>query len=116
MWTIALRRTVVLVGTVLVVAVGGGCRGSSAGDKIDVPALERELETIIHLKLLAQGFDYKATVACVPSGSDGLHFSCRVDARNPLRPTQSWTESVTCRRRSEATAQRCVSSSGDALQ
>ena len=55
-------------------------------------------------------------VACTPSGDDGLHFSCRVDATNPTKPTQSWTEAVTCTEPAGRDTPRCFSESGDALQ
>jgi len=105
-----------VVGVVLALVVLAGCSRASEGNRIDVAQLDNELATVIHNELLAQGFDYAVRVGCVPSGGSDLQFSCRVDATNPLRPTQSWTETVSCQPPKASRAQACASSRGDALQ
>jgi len=102
--------------TLLCASLAAGCGASSSGGQIDVPGLQHELATVIHLEKLVQGFDFSVDVSCVPSASGDLQFACRVDAATPNRPTLSWTVMVTCHPPGTDGAQRCVSDTGDALQ
>jgi hypothetical protein len=93
-----------------------GCGASSGGGRIDVPALEQELATVIRLEKLGQGTEFDIAVSCSNPPADGLQFSCRVDQATHGQVVNSWTDVVTCRAPGDAVAQRCVSESGYALQ
>jgi hypothetical protein len=116
MSVIAVKWGYLLAGSLVCASFAVGCGASSNGGQIDVAGLQEELATVIHLEKLAQGFDFTVKVSCVPSGSDGLQFACRVDAATPKRPTQSWTAVVTCRPPGGDNTQRCLSDTGEALQ
>lgn len=94
-----------------------GCRRTSSGDHIDVAALQRQMDAVIGLQLVAAEFySRQIAVSCSPTGSDGLHFSCHVFATNPKSPTQSWFENVTCNPPGDPAEPRCFSDHGEALQ
>ncbi len=113
---IAVKWTFLLLITLLCASLVAGCGASSNGGQIDVPGLQHELETVIHLEKLVQGFDFTVNVSCLPSPSGDLQFACRVDATTPNRPILSWTVMVSCHPPGTEDAQRCVSDTGDALQ
>ncbi len=117
----AVRRAFALVGAAVILAVFvvavSACGRSSGNGEIDVAALQRELARVVRLELTSALFlERDVRVACTPSEEGDLRFSCRVDATNPLKPTQSWTEIVTCREPDGPDTPRCFSESGDALQ
>jgi hypothetical protein len=94
-----------------------GCRRTSAGDRIDVAALQRQMDAVIGLQLMAAHFyNRRIAVSCSQTGSDGLHYSCHVFATNPTLPTQSWFENVTCDPPGDPDVPRCFSDHGEALQ
>lgn len=95
-----------------VTALGAGCGGGSG--RVDVPALNDEVGRVVKFSRNAQGFDYDVRVAC--TASDGLHFTCHVDATTPGAPDNAWDEQVTCAPKQVADQPRCVSASGFALQ
>lgn len=97
-------------------ALAAGCGGSAGGGAIDVPGLEHELATVTRLEQLTAGYEFDMHASCAPSQSDGLRFSCRVDATSHGTPVNSWTVVVTCRPPGEAAGPRCVSDTGYALQ
>jgi hypothetical protein len=111
---ISLRCALVLAGLTLLVV--GGCGGSSTGSGIDVPGLERELETVTRLEKIGQGYEADITASCVGTAEDDLHFSCRVDEVRGGVVVNSWTEDVDCRPDGDGTGQRCISGRGYALQ
>jgi hypothetical protein len=113
---IPVKWTLLLSGTLLCASLAAGCGASSNGGQIDVPGLQHELATVIHLEKLVQGFDFTVNVSCLPSASGDLQFACRVDAATPNRPTLSWTVMVTCHPPGTQSVQRCVSDTGEALQ
>jgi hypothetical protein len=113
---IAVKWTFLLSITLLCASLIAGCGASSNAGQIDVPGLQHELETVIHLEKLVQGFDFTVKATCLPSPSGDLQFACRVDATTPNRPTLSWTVMVTCHPPGTESAQRCVSDTGEALQ
>ena len=105
-----------LAAALLLLVAAAGCRSTSYGDRIDAPALERELEHVVALQLLSQHFyDRTVDVACIGAGDD-LHFKCHVDAKNPLEPTQSWDLQVACNPPGDDDTPRCYTPDGDALQ
>jgi hypothetical protein len=86
-------------------------------EAIDVPSLENELATVVDFRLVAAHFYRRhITVACTQTGTDGLHFTCHVDATNPKLPTQSWDETVACNPPGRSDVPRCFTDRGDALQ
>ena len=94
-----------------------GCHRSSFGDRIDVVGLQRQMDAVIERQLTSAAFyNRRVVVSCSQAGSDGLHFSCHVDASNPTLPTQSWFENVTCNPPGDPGVQRCSSDHGEALQ
>jgi hypothetical protein len=118
--TIRLRvpnRSVALFAAVLAVPLTG-CGSAPRDGGISLRRLDREVETVSHLNLLLQGFDYDTTAACSPDGADGLRFTCRLEATYPRTPTQTWTVRVTCQARVARAADlpRCLSDTGQALQ
>lgn len=97
--------------------VASGCGHTAGGDTIDPRSLERELERVIGIELVAASFfERTIEVSCAPSADDGLHFSCRVDATSETEPPQSWVKTVTCRPPDGRDTPRCLTESGDALQ
>ena len=105
-----------LLAAVLLLTAISGCRRVSGGDRIDAPALERELKRIVALQLVQQSFyDRTVHVACLGNGDD-LHYKCHVDAKNPREPTQSWDVFVSCTPLTGESTQRCFTPQGDALQ
>jgi hypothetical protein len=104
----------VLLAAALLPILATGCGRSSPRSEIDVPALERQLETVVHYEKLAQGFDFEVSVSCAPSAE--LRYECHVDAATANRPTQSWSELVTCRTPPDTGLPRCTTDTGDALQ
>jgi hypothetical protein len=93
------------------------CHRTSFGDRIDVIALQRQMDAVIERQLTAAAFyNRRVVVLCSQAGSDGLHFSCHVDASNPTLPTQSWVETVTCNPPGDTDVPRCFSDHGEALQ
>jgi hypothetical protein len=112
---LVLRAFSLAASALLLVSVGG-CRRTSAGDRVDAPELERELERIVSLQLVTANFLHRQVeVACVGNG-DELHFKCHVDAKNPTERTQSWDELVTCSPPTGEDTYRCFTADGDALQ
>jgi hypothetical protein len=105
-----------VAGAVLVLAVLSGCGGSAGKGRIDVSALERELEVVTRLEKLTGGTEFDMQATCTPSGSDELHFSCRVDASIHGTAVNSWTVLVDCRPPDEGSGHRCASDTGYALQ
>lgn len=105
-----------MLAAVLLLTGVAGCHRVSGGDRIDAPALERELEHIVGLQLVSEHF-YNRTVdvACLGNGDD-LHYKCHVDAKNPSEPTQSWDVFVACNPPTGADTPRCFTADGDALQ
>jgi hypothetical protein len=114
--TWAAAAAVLAAGALLVVAVSG-CRATSPGERIDVPAIERELEHLVSLELLQEQFyDRTVDVGCMGEGTDGLHLRCHVWARRRDFQTQEWDEHVSCAPRPAAGEYRCYTDSGYALQ
>jgi hypothetical protein len=105
------------VTALLLLVAAAGCRSTSYGNRIDPPALERELEHIVSLQLITQHFyDRTVHVACLGAGDD-LHYKCHVDAKNPSEPTQSWDVQVACNPPGGGDdTPRCFTPDGDALQ
>lgn len=105
-----------LLAVVLLLVAAAGCRPVSEGDGIDAPALERQLERVYAARLIQQHF-YNRTVdvACIGAG-DELHYTCHVDAKNPLEPTQSWDVAVACDPPKDDATPRCLTPDGYALQ
>jgi hypothetical protein len=94
-----------------------GCRRTSSGDRIDVAALQRQMNAVIELQLTAAEFyNRRVDVSCSPTGSTGLQFSCHVFATNPRLPTQAWFDIVTCEPPGDPAVPRCFSDHGEALQ
>ena len=94
-----------------------GCHRTSSGEHIDVAALQRQMDAVIGLQLMAAHFyDRRLAVSCSQTESDGLHFSCHVFATNPTLPTQEWFDNVTCDPPGDPAVPRCFSDHGEALQ
>jgi hypothetical protein len=105
-----------VLAAVLVLVAAAGCRSTSYGDGIDPPALEDQLERVVGAQMIQQHFyDRTVAVACIGAGDD-LHYTCHVDVKNPLEPTQAWDVQVTCEPRQDDDTPRCVTPEGDALQ
>jgi len=107
---------VAVLAVALLLVAAAGCRPVSEGERIDAPALERQLERVYAARLIQQHF-YNRTVdvACIGAG-DELHYTCHVDAKNPLEPTQSWDVPVACDRPKDDVTPRCLTPDGYALQ
>jgi hypothetical protein len=114
------RRTAaatLVVAAVALVLGTAGCRRTSSGDRIDVAALQRQMDAVIERELTAAEFyNRQVAVTCSPIGSTGLQFSCQVFATNPQLPTQSWFDIVTCTPPGDPSVPRCSSDHGEALQ
>jgi hypothetical protein len=111
-------RVAALVGAAVLIAVivvaYRGIGYASAGDRIDVPALQQELSRVLHEQLLGQGFDYEPSVACL--ATDASHYNCAITIRTPEGKTIADNISVTCGAPSVATGHRCFTQTGFALQ
>ena len=94
-----------------------GCREASSGDRIDVPALERELESVLALQLDAQGFvGTRVDADCVGTEDDGLHVLCHAVVTRTGEAPQDRNVTVSCLPEREPGLPRCVTEGGDALQ
>jgi hypothetical protein len=106
----------ILLLAALLAALAAGCGTQAPGPGVDVPRLEQELQTEVHLAQLNQGFDVTVHAACHPAGSSGLEFSCRIDTISPTEPLNSWTVNVSCAGTDPRTVARCATDDGYALQ
>jgi hypothetical protein len=106
----------VIAAGALLLAAASGCRPTAVARGIDPPAVERQLERVLTLRLVAGHFYGKTvTVSCLGNGDD-LHLICHVSAGETGKKTLEWDEFVSCNPPPDKGIQRCYTDSGEALQ